>query len=236
VLSEADAVRVSVIIPTWNEAASLAGTLERIGRDAAEEVIVVDGGSTDETVRIASRYAIVIESSRGRGLQQNLGAGHATGDVLLFLHADCRLEPGWPAELRHVAGRAGFAAGAFRMAIDSRRPIYRAIERGGDLRVRWLGLPYGDQGIFVRRETFERLGGFPAVAFMEDLLFMQRVRRTGRVALLGHRIHISPRRWEQVGPIRQTIRNWALTALATGCGVHPNRLASFYPHVRTVDT
>jgi rSAM/selenodomain-associated transferase 2 len=200
--------------------------------DRPAEVIVVDGGSTDATVEIARPHARVIESLRGRATQQNAGAAAATGDVLLFLHADCRLRPGWQAAVRRAAARPGFAAGAFRMQIDGGGWLYRAIERGGDLRVRWLGLPYGDQAIFVRRSTFEQLGGFPHVRLMEDLMFMRRVRRLGRVALVPQAVQVSPRRWLRAGVVTQTLRNWMLTALAVWGGVHPDRLARFYPAVR----
>jgi hypothetical protein len=165
-------------------------------------------------------------------MQQNYGAAAASGDVLLFLHADCWPEPGWQAAVRSVVARNRFVAGCFQMRIEGKRRLFRAVERVGDLRVRWLGLPYGDQGIFLRRDTFHELGGFPAVSFMEDLMFMRRVRRMGRVDLLGHPIHISPRRWERGGVVRQTLRNWALTALAVWGGVHPDRLARYYPAVR----
>jgi rSAM/selenodomain-associated transferase 2 len=223
---------ISVIIPTLNEEACLAATLESLAHDRPSEVIVVDGGSTDATVDMARPFARLIESPRGRATQQNAGAAAAAGDLLLFLHADCRLAPGWQAAARRAARRPGFVAGAFRMRIGSGDWVYRAIERGGDLRVRWLGLPYGDQGIFLWRRTFERLGGFPVVRLMEDLLFMRRVRQFGRVVLAPHLIHISPRRWQQAGVVRQTVRNWTLTALALLGGVHPNRLAPYYPTVR----
>jgi hypothetical protein len=118
------------------------------------------------------------------------------------------------------------------MRIASDGWCYRAIEWGGDLRVRWLALPYGDQGIFLRRDTFWKLGGFPRVPFMEDLMFMRRVRTAGHVQLVPHRIGVSARRWQQTGVVRQTLRNWILTALAVGAGVHPNRLAPLYPAVR----
>lgn len=222
---------MSVIIPALNEAAYIGQTLERLWRGAADEVIVADGGSADATREIASKLARVVESPRGRAVQQNHGAAAASGDVLFFLHADCWPEPGWKAEVQSAAQRNGFVAGAFRMRIDGDRHIYRCIERAGDLRVRWFGLPYGDQGIFLRSDLFRELGAFPAVSLMEDLMLMRRVRKLGRVALLDHPIHISPRRWERFGVVRQTMRNWGLTVLAVWADVHPDRLARFYPHV-----
>ena len=225
-------MKISVIIPTLNEESCLGLTLDRLAEDWPAEVIVADGGSVDATLKIARRTARVVQAERGRAVQQNLGAAAATGDVLLFLHADCWPEPGWQAAVRSAVARPGFVAGCFRMRIDGKQQIFRAIERGGDLRVRWLGLPYGDQGIFLRRATFMGLGGFPPVSLMEDLLFMSRARMEGRIKLLRHPIHISPRRWERAGIVRQTLRNWMLTAQAIWGGVHPDRLARFYPAVR----
>ncbi len=225
-------VKVSVIIPTLNEEACLGHTLERLSLDWPAEVIVADGGSEDRTREIAERWARVIRTPCGRAIQQNHAAAMATGDVLLFLHADCWPEPGWQSEVESAVARHGFVVGCFQMRIDGGRWLYRAVEWGGDLRVRWLGVPYGDQGIFLRRDTFHELGGFPAVSLMEDLLFMRRARARGRVELLRHPIHISARRWETAGVMRQTMRNGALTALALWGGVHPDRLAKFYPAVR----
>ena len=225
-------VTVSVIIPTLNEAACLAATLQRLAADSPAEIIVCDGGSSDATVAIAERSARLVRSPRGRAVQQNRGAAAAAGDVLLFLHADCWLQPGWLPLVHRAARRLDFVAGCFRMRIDGDRRLYRLIERGGDLRAHRLGLPYGDQGIFLRRDLFERVGGFPPVSFMEDLMLMRRLRRLGRVHLLPHLVHVSPRRWERTGLMRQTLRNWTITALAVWGGVHPDRLARNYPAVR----
>jgi hypothetical protein len=161
----------------------------------------------------------------------NLGAAHATSDVLLFLHADCSLEGGALDEAERLLGRRGVAAGCFQMTVRAHHPVYFFINRCATLRVRFTGLVYGDQGLFVRRDTFDRLGGFPPVRFMEDALLSRELRRQGRVVVAARRIFVSARRWQQAGLIRQTLRNWTLTALATG-GVHPDRLAPFYPAVR----
>lgn len=222
---------VSVIIPTLNEQSCLAQTLERVAMDRPAEIIVADGGSTDETRQIAARWARVLTVPRGRAIQQNRAAATATGDVLLFLHADCWPEAGWHEQVVRAIER-GCVAGCFQMRVRGNGLCYRLIERGGDLRARWLGMPYGDQGIFLRRQLFFQFGGFPRVSFMEDLLFMQSVRRVGRVRQIRHPIHVSARRWERTGIIRQTLRNWILTSLAIGAGIHPDRLARFYPAVR----
>jgi hypothetical protein len=117
--------------------------------------------------------------------------------------------------------------GGFRQQIEAPQSIYRWLEWGNRLRIRWLGSAYGDQGIFVRREIYEASGGFPLVPLMEDVLLMRQLRRRYKVTLLPGPLHVSPRRWQANGPIRQTIRNWSLMT-AFRCGVSPERLARFY--------
>jgi rSAM/selenodomain-associated transferase 2 len=168
---------------------------------------------------------------RGRAAQMNLGAAHATGDVLLFLHADCALEAGALESAQGCLARRGVAAGCFRLRVTSARRVYRLIDACATARVRLTGLVYGDQGLFVSRRLFERVGGFPALRLMEDVFISLRLRRLGRVVVAPKRIYASARRWQKQGVVRQTLRNWALTALAAG-GVHPDRLARFYPAVR----
>ncbi len=224
-------MRVTVIIPTLNEAACLAETLGRLATEKPYEVFVVYGGSSDETCRIAAAGARVLKGPRGRAAQMNHGAAHSTGDALLFLHADCTLEAGALRALGEALGRRGVAAGCFRMTVTAPGLAYRLIDACATARVRLTGLVYGDQGLFVRRDCFERLGGFPPVRLMEDVLISTRLRRLGRSVVVPQRIFVSPRRWQRQGVIRQTLRNWALTALAAG-GVHPDRLAPYYPAVR----
>ena len=222
---------VSVIIPTLNEESCLGRTLDRLREHRLHEIIVVDGGSTDGTRRLAAAEARLVVSRPGRACQMNAGAAAASGDVLLFLHADCWLEEGALEEAERCLQGRGVAAGCFHMTVDAPGPLYRLIGASASLRVRLAGLAYGDQGLFLRREVFDELGGFPPVRLMEDLLFSRRLRRRGRVVVAPCRIFVSPRRWRKVGIVRQTLRNWTLTALAA-TGVHPDRLAGFYPAVR----
>jgi rSAM/selenodomain-associated transferase 2 len=224
-------MRISIVIPTLNEAACLGETLQRLRAEGPHEVLVVDGGSTDATCRIAAAGARLLHGPRGRAAQLNLGAAHATGETLLFLHADCALEAGALRAAAHALGRRGVAAGCFRMTVTALGPVYRLIDGCATARVRLTGIVYGDQGLFVERERFRRLGGFPPLRLMEDVFLSTRLRRQGRVVVVPRRIFVSPRRWQRQGVVRQTLRNWALTALAVG-GVHPDRLAPFYPAVR----
>lgn len=222
---------VSIIIPTLNEEGCLAETLVLLRQQRPREILVVDGGSSDGTCRIADEMARLIQGPRGRALQMNLGAAHAIGDVLLFLHADCSLEAGALEEAERWLRKSGVAAGCFRMRVRAHGMLYRLIDTSATARVRLTGLAYGDQGLFLSRDRFQRLGGFPRLRFMEDLFFSRELRRQGRVVVASRRIFVSPRRWQRAGLIRQSLRNWTLTSLAAA-GVHPNRLAAHYPLVR----
>jgi rSAM/selenodomain-associated transferase 2 len=251
---------VSVIIPTLNEAACLRETLSALRKLQPHEIIVVDGGSQDATCEIASQilnskfefpdpktnyrdsvsdvnFSLRISNFKlfhsppGRAHQLNLGASHATGETLVFLHADCQLEASGLEAAEKCLSVDSIVAGCFTMQVCGPGRLYRLIDSCATARVRLSGLIYGDQGLFLRRDLFHRLGGFPDIRLMEDLFFSRTLSQHGRVAVLPNRIFVSPRRWQRTGLIRQSLRNWLLTALAAG-GVHPDRLAVFYPHIR----
>lgn len=241
---------ISVIIPTLNEAARIAELIaatRQVGEcstacsapsclnpspSSLSQIIVVDGGSTDGTREQAASADIVLVSEPGRARQQNAGAAASGGDVLLFLHADCRLPAGAFEAIRAALQRdERTVGGCFEQRIDADGRLYRWLEWGNALRVRWLGMAYGDQGIFIRRTMFEELGRFDDVKLMEDVLLMKRLRQRGRVVLLNERLIASARRWQRHGVIRQTLRNWLLLTLAL-CGVSPNKLAWLYPNTR----
>jgi len=224
-------VTVSVIIPTLNEEGCISETLRGLHAQGVHQVIVVDGGSSDGTCGQASAADLVLHSAPGRAVQMNCGAARATGTYLLFLHADCALEAGALEEAERRLHATAAIAACFRMTVRGRGLLYRSIDACATARVRLTGLIYGDQGLFLRREDFERLGGFPCYRLMEDLFFSRTLRRAGKIIVVPRRIFVSPRRWEKTGLVRQTLRNWGLTALAAS-GVHPDRLAEFYPAVR----
>lgn len=230
------ATSVSVIIPMWNEAAAIVETLKSLLSLAPDEVIVVDATSDDGAAELARGVAsdriTVLSSARGRGVQQNVGARASSGDVLLFLHADCRLAPNAITAIREcVARRPNIAWGCLRMKVCDNDYRFRLIDAAAHLRSGMLGIAYGDQGIFMRRWAFEAVGGFPEIALMEDVFVSAELRRLGRPALVGATIEVSPRRWKKKGLIRQTLTNWTLTFLAA-IGVSPGALARFYPIVR----
>lgn len=219
-------MRVSVITAALNEQASIQAAVGSAHAAGADEIIVVDGGSADATVELASHSgATLIHSPPGRAIQQNAGVAASTGDVLLFLHADSRLSTDAIAQIRQR--ERNFVFGAFRQKIDDPRLIFRLVERGNDLRVRWLGLPYGDQAIAVRRSTFEEVGRFAEVPFLEDYVLSQQLRKTHWPTLLKGTVTTSARRWQKQGVVRQTLLNWRLIA-AHRRGVPIEELAAQY--------
>lgn len=221
-------MKLSVIIPALNEAANIGATIESTWALHPEEIIVADGGSSDATREIAtSQQCRVVETPRGRARQQNAGAAAAVGDVFLFLHADCRLTPAARHQIQDTLRSPKIPGGVFRHRIDAPGFVYRIIETGDDLRVCCTRIAYGDQGFFVRRDVFERLGGFPDVRLMEDVLFSRLLRDEGRLALLAGPLLCDARRWQKHGALRQTVRNFCLRA-AESLGVHPDRLAELY--------
>jgi rSAM/selenodomain-associated transferase 2/rSAM/selenodomain-associated transferase 1 len=219
---------VSVIVPALNEEASLPLTLAAVRLAGAHEIIVVDGGSADHTCEIARAHdAVVLSSAAGRARQMNCGAAVATGEFLLFLHADTLLPANWAALVRATLADANVAAGAFEFGLAGEFVGRRLIERGTNWRARHRQLPYGDQGLFVRRETFLQIGGFPDQPIMEDYEFVRRLRRRGRIALVPAVALTSARRWQRLGPLRTTLLN-QLVALGYLVGISPARLAVWY--------
>lgn len=216
---------LSVVIPTLNAAATLRSCLEHLG--SADDVIIVDGGSSDATTALAAELgARVIEASRGRGLQLREGAAAATGSWLLFLHADTLLANGWSAAIAgHIAAFPEQAA-CFTFRLDDASWQARLLEAGVALRVRLLGLPYGDQGLLIPRRLYERLGGFRPLPLMEDV---DLVRRIGRRSMrqLDVPAVTSATRWRRDGWWRRSARNLSCLALY-GLGVSPSRIARLY--------
>ena len=227
---------VSVVIPAVNEQPVVAGAVQSAIAAGAGEVVVVDGGSDDETASQAQAAgAVVIASPAGRARQQNAGAARCGGDVLLFLHADNRLASDCLDQICDVLpARSDHWGGAFVQRISGldrsaahRRWTYRCITRGNAWRVRWRGIAFGDQAIFVRRSVFDQVGGFPEQPLMEDLILSQRLRRIAWPLLLRGPVDVDARRWQQYGPLRQTARNTALQLLYA-IGVPPARLCTHY--------
>jgi rSAM/selenodomain-associated transferase 2 len=219
---------VSIIIPTLNEAAIVARAVTAALATRPLEVLVADGGSGDATIALAETAgAKVVAAPRGRASQQNAAASVARGDVLLFLHADTHLADGGVSQIERALADPQVGCGAFKQSIEASGWAYRLLEDGNAWRATCRGLPYGDQGIFVRREMFDAVGGFPELGLMEDVILMRRLRRRAWPVLLSGPLYVSARHWQRRGVVRQTLLNWSLLAAAR-LGVHPDRLAGFY--------
>lgn len=217
--------RVSVVIPTLDAAASLAGCLRCL--DDAHEVVVIDGGSTDDTRRVARQNgARVVDSPPGRGGQLRAGAEAATGDWFLFLHADTLLGADWPAAVRRHVTSAPDAAGYFRFRLQSHAWQARLVELGVRLRGSLFKLPYGDQALFIRRDLYDRMGGFKPLPLFEDVNLVRRLGRT-RLRLMHADAVTSAARWQQDGWLPRSARNLACLSLYLA-GVKPERVAGIY--------
>ncbi len=221
---------VAAIIPTLDEEATIRRCLRAL-LDAADEVVVADGGSRDATPRIAAEMgARVVAAPCGRGPQMNQGARQSSAAVLVFVHADSRL-PGdaLPAIRQEIAhGRVG---GGFHVRFDDDRLIFRLGSRLVNLRTRFTGLPLGDQAQFVRRDAFEALRGFRDWPILEDLDFIRRLKRHGRIAIIRRPIVTSARRYVHGGILRTVANNWLIWCLFS-LGVSPHRLAGRYRQIR----
>ena len=221
--------RLSIIIPALNEARALPLLLEDLKRIALpHEIIVADGGSTDGTPALAAKAgARVVTAPRGRGAQMHAGALQSRGEILCFLHADVRMPAAAIGAMSAAVSGPMGTIHAFRLRIDAAGLGYRLIEIGANLRSRMLGLPYGDQGLIVRRDLYDRAGGFLALPLMEDVTLVRALARLAPVRLLDAPILVSARRWEREGRASRTIRNWTLI-LAWLLGASPERLAKWY--------
>ncbi|MGF1548798.1 MAG: TIGR04283 family arsenosugar biosynthesis glycosyltransferase [Thiotrichales bacterium] len=224
-------MRLSVIVPALNEAAGIRACLDRLQglRQRGHELILVDGGSVDETPALAAPLVDrVLGVPRGRARQMNAGAAAATGEVLLFLHADTRL----PADAAEAitAALAFHDWGRFDVVIEGRARILRVVARLMNLRSRLTGIATGDQAIFVRRTVFAAVGGYPDQPLMEDIALSSRLKRLGSPACLRARVVTSGRRWEQRGVWRTILLMWRLR-LAYWIGVPAERLARRYDAV-----
>ena len=218
---------VSVVIPTLDEAAHIEGTLTSVAsQPGPKEVLVVDGGSTDETCALASPHARVLTAPRGRARQMNAGAAAASGGVLLFLHADTRLPPGALDAVRQALRDGAVAGGCFRTTFDADGFWMRVWSLR--LWMRWHRLAFGDRAPFARRAAFEAVGGFPEQPIFEDLELVRRLRRQGRFAFLDAAVVTSARRFHRNGPLRQQLRNLALWS-AWALGLPAPWFKRFYP-------
>jgi rSAM/selenodomain-associated transferase 2 len=226
------ALELSIIVPVFREAATIdafLAHLKRIDGGPQAEVIVVDGDPAGSSLSAMTVPGVIgLTGPAGRGLQMNRGAARARGRILLFVHADTRLPQNALLQITSLAQSSRWAGGAFDLCIDSNRPIYRLIEQLASLRSRLTRIPYGDQAIFLRRDVFDRLGGFAEIPIMEDVELMRRVKQAGlRIQIFPIPVCTSARRWEAEGIIACTLRNWWLITRYL-LGASPLRLARYY--------
>lgn len=225
--------RISVIVPVLNEEQTLADTLSSIPRSLPHEIIVVDGGSEDRTASVAAEFTdCVVTTSRGRAVQMNHGAELARGEYLLFLHADCKLPKSALEMICEVLSMRGVVAGAFDLAIDHPSFRFRIIEFGANARSRLTSVPYGDQGLFLRKDVFSGVGGFPVLPIMEDIAIARKLKKCGRIVFVRHPISASPRRWLKEGVFYTTFRDWGMALSYSLFNVSPDVLKRYYEDVR----
>ena len=223
-------MKLSVIVPTLNESACIADTLLHLQqlRQRGHEVIVVDGGSDDDTVAAAEPFADrVCHAGPGRALQMNFGASRSTGNILFFLHADTCVPPEVDKLITTAVGsRSGW--GYFNVALSGAHPLLRVIEHGMNLRSRLTGIATGDQGMFVSRDHFSTVGGFPDQPLMEDITLSEALGNLSPpVCIAGRRLVTSSRRWERYGIVRTMVKMWYLRA-AYYFGISAEQLARQY--------
>ena len=225
-------MNISVIVPVLNEEKSIAATLQALARLQPYETIVVDGVSEDRTAEIAAEFGVkVIPSERGRARQMNRGAREASGDVLLFLHADTRLPSTAFSDIAGAMGDPRYVGGRFDVELDGKHWLLPLVGRLISYRSRLSKVATGDQAQFARRAVFQRMGGFEDIPLMEDIAFCRTLKRLGEVACLRSRVVTSARRWEVDGVWRTIFRMWTLKLLYL-TGVSPARLKQFYADTR----
>jgi rSAM/selenodomain-associated transferase 2 len=223
---------LSLIIPVWGEAESISESirhLRELDADGTAEIIVVDGDPEGRTISMITAEGVrTMVAEKGRARQMNRGAEIATGDVLLFLHADTLLPLNAFALIRGAMNDNRFVGGAFDLGFNTKRTIFRVTELYVFLRTRLTKIPFGDQAIFIRRDYFERIGGYRDIPIMEEVELMKRIRkRAGAICIIPAKVRTSVRRYEREGVLFCTLRNWLLQ-VSYALGISPERLVKWY--------
>ena len=230
--------RFSIILPVLNETDLINPMMDHLeSLEGSEncEFIVVDGSPDGGTIKAVTQQGVqYVKSPQGRANQMNAGAAMATGEILIFLHADTRLPRQAPELINQAMTRQALIGGAFDLRIDTERLILKIIARIASLRSRLTRIPYGDQAIFIRRDYFNQMGGYPGMPLMEDVALMRRIKGAGgRIGFIPEPVITSARRWEEEGILYTTLRNWLLLSAYT-LGVAPDKLAKYYKAARGV--
>ncbi len=219
---------ISIIIPVLNEAEIIRSTLQKLQHSSTLEIILVDGGSKDNTVNIAQELGFkVVTVTGGRSAQMNAGANIAQGNILLFLHVDTQLPRNFNFLVKQTLNQPQVIAGAFELAIDGREKSLRLVEILVRLRSHLFSLPYGDQAIFTTKQAFVEIGGFANLPIMEDFELIQRLKRRGKIAIAPAAVTTSGRRWQKLGVGKTTLIN-QLIIVGYYLGVSPAKLSKFY--------
>ena len=225
-------MNLSVIVPVLNEEITVEATLQALVALAPYEIIIVDGGSRDRTREICRRFAVeVLSSERGRARQMNFGARRASGDVLLFLHADTRLPESALDDIDAALSDPRYLGGRFDVELPGAHWMFKMIAALINYRSRATKVGTGDQALFVRRDIFDLIGGYPDIPLMEDIVFCRALKGMGNIACLRSRVVTSARRWERDGVWRTILRMW-MVKLCYFAGVSPSRLKQFYADTR----
>jgi rSAM/selenodomain-associated transferase 2 len=235
------AIRFSIIVPVFHEKeniGSLIDCLNHLDSNQLSEIIVVDGALEKDTLAAIHRNQVVkISSERGRAKQMNAGASVARGEILIFLHADTELPLQALQKIHSLMEQREYVGGAFDLGIKSDRLIFGVIGTLASWRSRLNRIPFGDQAIFIRRDYFNRIGGYAEIPLMEDMELMRRIKKSGdKIWIFHDRVITSPRRWQSEGVVYCTFRNWTLQALYF-LGVPPHQLAKYYKnHTAMINT
>ncbi len=225
-------MKLSLIMPVLNEADIINGAIDSLLRQNPGddiEIIVVDGDPNKSTIKaLRDNRIIKISSPPGRGIQMNKGAQAAQGDILFFLHSDTILPRNGISKIINTLKDNSISGGAFDLSINAKSTLFRVIEKTASLRSRFTKIPFGDQGIFIRKFFFTQIGEYKEIPIMEDVDLMRRVKKnSGKIKFLNPGVSTSPRRWQKEGTIYCTLKNWVLLILYF-MGVSPFLLARFY--------
>lgn len=223
---------VTIIVPIYNEERVLSKNIVQFNNLSKQaELLFVDGGSIDKSVGIVSGVGSLLHSGKGRSLQMNKGGFNAQGDILFFMHADTMITPDKLSVIEDAINNRDSIGGCLSQRIGRNAFIYRLIEGYGNIRARKRKIFYGDQGIFVKKDAFERIGGFPKVPIMEDVLFTQQLRKMGKTIVLPDKITVSARRWEKNGIIKTTLL-FNLIIILFLLKVPLHKIKQFYEDIR----
>ena len=219
---------ISILIPVLNDHEKLIRCLEDLQGITDAEIIVVDGGSSDGSPEGAEKFAVnVVRTAPGRARQLNAGAAEAGGDILLFLHVDTVLPAGFDKMVQAAIGDGKAVGGAFTFALEGQSSFYRFVEKTANFRSRHMGVVFGDQAIFATGPAFRAAGGYPDQPIMEDCVLVDRLKKQGRFVILPQKAITSARRWEEAGPLRNTLLNVAIT-WAFRLGIPPGTLKDWH--------